>query len=94
MKSFDADSIGYIVWVLFHKLWGRVPVNGRLRSQQWWRNRLKELINTPPTQIAPENLWDGCPAEPAPIPLEIEMGMLDLDWKMLATAFKRLNRRA
>lgn len=97
MQPNSPDSIGYIVWVLHFKLWGKIPVNGKLRSQQWWRSRLTDIINQPTIHIPPENLWDGKPAEPAPIRFEEEMGWSEdtarfwLQW--LQTALRRLDRR-
>lgn len=92
--DFQGSEIGLIVSILFYKSWGRIPVNGRPRSEQWWRNRLNDLINAPTVEIAPENLWDGCPAEPAPIPFEIEMGMPDLNYETLIKAWRRMKSRA
>lgn len=72
--QFDSpNSIGLIVRVLHFKLWGKTPVGGRLRSELWWRINLHNLINGPTIDIAPENLWDGCQAQEAPIPYEVEM---------------------
>ena len=87
--NFHGSEIGLIVSILFYKRWGRIPVNGRPRSEQWWRNRLADLINAPTVEIPPENLWDGSPAEPAPIPFEIEVGYPDLDHATFLKAWKR-----
>ena len=70
--DFRGDEIGLIVSILFYKHWGRIPVNGRPRSQEWWRNRLNNLINAPTIEIAPENLWGGFQSEPTPMPYEDE----------------------
>ena len=67
-------DIGDCVYVLHHKRWGKTLIDGQLKSRVWWEKRLKDLIEAPATQIPPENLWDGKPAEPAPIPYEKEMG--------------------
>jgi hypothetical protein len=79
MKS----EIGSIVYILLNKLWGKTPINNRIRSEQWWRNRLQDIFDEPDVIISPENLWDGKPAESAPIPLEVEFGMPDLNWETL-----------
>ena len=68
------SEIGYCVTILSHKLWGRILVNGRLRSQNWWRQKLESEINSPTIVISAENLWECRTAEPAPIPFEQEMG--------------------
>ena len=47
------SCIGFACWVLYHKLWGRVPVNGRPRSEAWWRKYREDLINQPATDCAP-----------------------------------------
>jgi hypothetical protein len=92
--DFHASEIGLITTILFYKQWGRIPVNGRPRSEQWWRNRLNDLINAPTVEIAPENLWDGNTAEPAPIPFEIEMGMPDLNYETFFKAWRMMKSRA
>lgn len=38
-------EIGECVYVIFHKLWGKYPINGKLRSQHWWQQR-RELLKT------------------------------------------------
>jgi len=83
-------EIGIVVSILRKKLWGRIPVGGRLRSKSWWEHYLQELIDKPEDPIPPENLWDGKPAEPAPVPLEIEFGMPNLDYKMFAQGWKNM----
>lgn len=70
----EPSQIGICVDVLFHQKWGKTPINGQLKSKSWWERRLKALIEAPAITIPAENLWDGKPAEPAPIPYEIEMG--------------------
>jgi len=56
------------VWILRHKLWGKMPIEGRLRSEHWWQQRLDWLINKEEDPIPPENLWDGKVAKPMEIP--------------------------
>jgi hypothetical protein len=87
--GFHGDEICLITWILLEKLWSKIQVNGRLRSERWWRNRLQDIFNEPDVIVSPENLWDGKPAEPAPIPFEIEMGMPDLNYEMLLKAWKK-----
>ena len=81
--GFHGDEICLITWILLERLWSKIQVNGRLRSERWWRNRLQDVFNEPDVIISPENLWDSKPAEPAPIPLEVEFGMPDLNWETL-----------
>lgn len=66
------SSIGTCVYVLFHKKWSKTLVNGQLKAQSWWENQLKTLIEAPAITIPKELIWDGKPAEPVPIPYEIE----------------------
>ena len=89
--GFHGSEIGLMVWILHFKLWGRISVNGRLCSKNWWKARLDRFINAPTVHIA--NPQDGCPAEPVPVPFEIEMGMPNLDHAMLLKAYNRLQVR-
>ena len=90
--QFDSpNALGIIVWILHFKLWGKMPVVGRLRSELWWRIQLHNLINGPTINIAQENLWDGCQAQEAPVPLEIEFNMPNLDHELLLKAWRRLD---
>jgi len=89
--DFQGSEIGLCVWVLFYKLWGKIRFNGQLKSEKWWRRRLKELINAP--EVAAPPLPEGKPAEPAPIPFEIEMGMPDLNYNLLLKAWKLIPHR-
>lgn len=75
--------MGYIVWVLQWKLWGKVLVGQRLRSQNWWRIQLENEINSSIIEINKENLWECKTAEPPPIPFEIEYNFPNLNWEML-----------
>ena len=69
---FDMRSeIGFSVLVLARKAWGRTLIDGKIRSERWWRQRLEYLINKEEDPIPPENLWDGKPAEPVTMPYEI-----------------------
>ena len=43
MKS----EIGECVYILYHKMWGKILIGNCLRSRIWWENRLKYLINSP-----------------------------------------------
>jgi hypothetical protein len=55
------SEIGLCVRTLFNKEWGKVPINGRLRSQFWWQTRLNELLNDPtiiPLELGPEPVID------------------------------------
>lgn len=92
--DFQGSEIGLIVSILFYKRWGRIPINGRPRSEQWWRNRLNDIINQPAIEIPPENLWECGSGEPAPIPFEIEIGMPNLNYEMLIGAWKRMESKA
>ena len=83
ITGIHGSEIGLIVGILQDKLWGKIQFNGCLRSERWWQRRLQAIINAPEITISPENLWDGTPAEPAPIPLEVEFGMPDLNWETL-----------
>lgn len=89
--DFQGSEIGLIVSILFYKKWGRIPVNGRPRSEQWWRNRLNDLINAPTVEI--ETPWECGSSEPAPTPFEIEIGMPDLNYDMLIKAWRRLDEK-
>ena len=88
--GFHGDEICLITWILLEKLWGKITVNGRLRSEQWWRNRLQDIFNEPDITI--ETPWECRPAEPAPIPFEIEMGMPDLNYETLLKAWKNYEK--
>ncbi len=68
-------DIGDCVYVLHFKRWGKTLIDGQLKGKLWWDRRLNALIEEATTPIPVENLWDGKPAEPAPIPYEIEMGL-------------------
>ena len=87
--KFHGDEICLITGILCDKLWGKIQINGRLHSERWWRNRLQDIFDEPDVIISPENLWDGKPAEPTPIPFEIEMGMPDLNYEILLKAWKK-----
>lgn len=83
MKS----DIGYCVWVIYHRFWGRVAVNGRLRGEKWWKQRLETLINTPAISITTP--WEPKTAEDTPTPFEIEMGYPDLDYDTFLKAWRK-----
>ena len=85
--GFHGDEICLITWILLEKLWSKIQVNSRLRSEQWWHNRLQDIFNEP--DVVLETPWECKPAEPAPIPFEIEMGMPDLNYEMLLKAWKK-----
>ena len=70
MKS----EIGECVYVLFYRLWGKTPINGRLRSQIWWKNRLQALIDSPAIEI--KTLWETDYSD-VPLKYEKEMGLDD-----------------
>lgn len=40
-------EIGYCVWILYNKRWGKTLIDNKLRSRNWWETRLNELINAP-----------------------------------------------
>lgn len=46
MKS----EIGECVSVLCRKAWGKTMVGNKLRSRNWWENRLEELVNVSTTK--------------------------------------------
>lgn len=87
--GFCGDEICLIVWILLERLWSKIQVNGRLRSELWWRNRLQGIFNEPDVVVSSENLWDGKPAEPAPVPLEVEFNMPDLNYDTLIKAWQK-----
>lgn len=66
------SDIGECVYVLFFKLWGKTPIGGRPRSQQWWIKRKEELINQPTITLTlgPEKELDDMP-----VPFEVEFDL-------------------
>lgn len=93
------SDIGYCVWVLFHKRWGKTPFEGKLRSQMWWQNRLNQFIDAPTTDIPAETnlrpgIYDqtGCEIPP-PTPLEQEFNMPNLDYETLLKAWIRVHSK-
>ena len=87
------SEIGYTVFVLTRKNWGKILIDRRLRSQQWWKNHLQELINKKEEPISIENLWDSKPIEPIPIPFEIEFNMPNLNSDVFLESYKRINEK-
>jgi len=85
--GFHGSEIGLIVWILLERLWSKIQVNGRLRSERWWTNRLQSIFDEP--DIVLETPWECKPAEPAPIPLEIEFNMPNLNYKTLLKAWRK-----
>jgi hypothetical protein len=80
VTPFYGSEIGFTVWVLHNKLWGKIIVGNRPRSEQWWKSRQWQLIYDTPT-IETTIDWkpgiynpDGTPQEP-PIPFEKETGL-------------------
>ena len=72
--DFRGSEIGLCAIILYKKEWGKVPVNGKLRSKFWWESRLDNLINSP-TIIIP-NFLDKIYSEMImPIPYEVEYNM-------------------
>lgn len=74
MKS----DIGFIKMLLYYGITGRVMVGNKIRSREWWENKLQELIQAPCDPIT-ENLNPGLYDQsgnpvPPPIPFEQEMG--------------------
>ena len=67
------DELYVCIDVLCQKKWGRTLVNGQLKSKLWWEKRRKAIIESQAIKIPVELLWDGNPAELAPIPYEEEM---------------------
>ncbi len=41
------SDIGFITLMLARKQWGQVRVGNQLKSEKWWRKRLKTLIEDP-----------------------------------------------
>ncbi len=39
--------LGFCVYVLSNKLWGKITVQGKLRSQRWWELGKKVLMSGP-----------------------------------------------
>ena len=69
------SEIGFAVRILENKIWGKTPIDGKLRSQRWWRQRLDCLINKDENPLPVEYTWTPCQAEPIPIPYEVEFQM-------------------
>ncbi len=86
------SEIGFSVLVLARKAWGRTLIDGKIRSERWWRQRLEYLINKEEDPIPSENLWDSKPVD-VPIPFEIEVGMPDLNYDTLLIAWKRMEAK-
>lgn len=92
MKS----DIGECVSVLYYKRWGKTLVGNKLRSRQWWEQRLQSLVNSPTVDIDPSlNTNPGC--DNPPIPFEQEMGWTEETsehWlKWVQKAFRRRYER-
>ncbi len=68
------SELGFAVLVLARKEWGRTLIDGRIRSERWWRQRLEYLINKEEDSIPSENLWDTKPID-YPMPYEVEFDM-------------------
>ena len=91
--DFHGSELGLIVWILQRKLWSKIKLNGQLKSESWWNNKLQSIINSPPIDIE-NNLNPGIYDQdrkkiPPPIPFEIEMGMPNLNYEMLLKAWKK-----
>lgn len=86
------SEIGFTVWVLSKKRWGKTFIDGKIRSQRWWQQRLEYLINKEEDPIPSENLWDGKPVD-YPIPFEVEVGMPDLNHDTFLTAWKKMKSK-
>lgn len=67
----NRSEIGYCVWILHKKLWGKIQFNGQLKSKNWWQNRLQVFINEPEIKIT--EFWECRTAEP--IPYEVEFNL-------------------
>jgi hypothetical protein len=71
------SEIGLCVWILHNQLWGKILVDNRLRSRDWWeRQKYSSIYLGPIVEIKID--WepgiynqDGTPQEP-PIPFEKE----------------------
>ena len=60
------SELGLCVRTLFYKEWGKIPINGRLRSQSWWQNRLDELLSDKtviPLELGPEPVIEYPPRD-------------------------------
>lgn len=49
------SKIGYCISVIHHELWGKILIDKKLRSKNWWETRLHELLNTPPVSVVCES---------------------------------------
>lgn len=79
------DEIGFCIILLMAKAWGKTPIKGRPRSQQWWINRLEELRSEHLKKIP--IILDLSPEKDlidVPVPYEVEF---DLDNKTDCTDY-------
>ena len=88
----EPSEIGLIVDVLLNKSWGKTPVGGRPRSKRWWQDRLESLINKEEDYVLPENMWEPGIVGDIPIPFEIEIGIPELNYDTLLTAWKNYEK--
>lgn len=87
------SNIGLAVWIIDNKVWGAIPVNGRPRSQKWWRQYLQQMIDEVEEPITPENLaWLGESNVEIPVPFEVEYGMPDLNYDTFFEAWRRMEK--
>jgi len=71
----NPSEIGFIVMVLLEKSWGKTSVGGRPRSQSWWKDRLKSLIEDETEYTLPEGYsWNPNNVD-WPIPYEVEYNL-------------------
>lgn len=84
------DELGYAVWVVHYKLWGKIPFNNKgLKGEVWWRKRIEVLVNAPTIDIPKELLSNWEPTD-RPIPFEVEMNYPSLSYKELKEVWDRL----
>lgn len=88
MKS----EIGFSVLVLKRKQWGKTLIDGKIRSEKWWRQRLEYLINEPIEPIPTEHVRDGHPVDWV-TPLEVEFNIPDLTHEIFLKGWQRMQAK-
>lgn len=89
------SEIGEATLVLRNKTWGKTLVNGKLKSEEFWKRKLDNMINGFDVDIDPKDqplksgILDKNGNPDIPIPFEIEVGIPDLNYAMLLEAWRR-----
>src|SRR5271169_1407476 len=72
-SNFLGSELLLVTSVLCDKKWGKTPVDGKLRSERWWRNKKQNLINmTNDIDIKPTIPFPDYIEPPPPIRYEDE----------------------